>query len=303
MPTTPVAPSAVPDFPALSDRTTYNAKAYAWAVHMDTVYPAEMQALATVTNSNAVEAAASAVTASGYVATVEASASAAAISVTQASGQAAIAQGAANNKGNWSALTGALNMPAAVVHSGKIWVLVANLANVTTSQPGVSANWLDISPATIFNGAAVLTSGTGWVCPSGVYKVRLRMAGAGGAGNAGWGNGGGAAGYLESFVSVSPGVSYAYTIGATGAGAGGASTFVANSITYTANGGGLAGASSGAGGSGGSATNGYLNITGAKGDSFNANNSSASGGDGLLGYGSGGTTYVTQRPGIIILEW
>ena len=145
MPTTPVAPSAVPDFPALSDRTTYNAKAYAWAVHMDTVYPAEMQALATVTQSNAVEAAASAVTASGYVATVAASAVAAAASVTQASDQAAIAQGADNNKGNWSALTGPLNTPAAVVHASKIWVLRTNLADVTASTPGANADWLDMS--------------------------------------------------------------------------------------------------------------------------------------------------------------
>lgn len=93
MPTNPVAPSAVPDFPALSDRTTYNAKAYAWAQHMDTVYPAEMHALATVTHGNAVEAAASAVTASGYVATVEASASAAAAS--------AVSAADVSNAGEW----------------------------------------------------------------------------------------------------------------------------------------------------------------------------------------------------------
>lgn len=63
MPTTPTAPSAVPDFPALSDRATYNAKAYAWATHMDTVFPGEMQALATNVYNNAVEADADAVTA------------------------------------------------------------------------------------------------------------------------------------------------------------------------------------------------------------------------------------------------
>lgn len=59
MPVTPVAPSAVPNFPSMADRATYNAKAYAWAQHMDNVYPAEMQALAVATNTNAVEAAAS----------------------------------------------------------------------------------------------------------------------------------------------------------------------------------------------------------------------------------------------------
>ena len=53
----------------------------------------------------------------------------------------------ANFKGNWSALTGALNKPATVAHSSKIWLLLNNLANVTTSQPGVTADWLEYKPA------------------------------------------------------------------------------------------------------------------------------------------------------------
>lgn len=48
-----------------------------------------------------------------------------------------------NFKGNWSSLTGALNKPASVAHSSKIWLLLNNLANVTTSTPGVSADWLE----------------------------------------------------------------------------------------------------------------------------------------------------------------
>lgn len=47
----------------------------------------------------------------------------------------------ANFKGNWSALTGALNKPASVFHNGAFWALLNNLANVTTSTPGVSADW------------------------------------------------------------------------------------------------------------------------------------------------------------------
>ena len=50
---TPVAPSAVPDFPSLSDRSTYNAKAYAWALHMDVTFGPEMFALANATKTNA----------------------------------------------------------------------------------------------------------------------------------------------------------------------------------------------------------------------------------------------------------
>lgn len=47
----------------------------------------------------------------------------------------------ANFKGAWSALTGALNKPASVFHNGAYWALLNNLANVTTSTPGVSADW------------------------------------------------------------------------------------------------------------------------------------------------------------------
>lgn len=55
MPTSPTAPSSVPDFPAIGD-ATYNTKAYNWATHMDAVFPGEMQALATNAYNNAVEA-------------------------------------------------------------------------------------------------------------------------------------------------------------------------------------------------------------------------------------------------------
>lgn len=57
MPVNPVAPSAVPDFPALSDRANYNSKAYAWAQHMDLTFPGQMHALAVTAYQNAVEVA------------------------------------------------------------------------------------------------------------------------------------------------------------------------------------------------------------------------------------------------------
>ena len=60
MPTSPTAPTAVPDFPAIGD-ASYNTKAYDWATHMDATYPTEMQALATNAYNNAVEANADAV--------------------------------------------------------------------------------------------------------------------------------------------------------------------------------------------------------------------------------------------------
>lgn len=57
---------------------------------------------------------------------------------------AQLASAMANFKGAWSALPAtALNKPASVSHSGKMWVLVNNLANPTTSQPGVTADWVE----------------------------------------------------------------------------------------------------------------------------------------------------------------
>jgi len=47
----------------------------------------------------------------------------------------------ANFKGAWSALTGALAKPASVFHNGAFWALLNNLADVTASTPGVSADW------------------------------------------------------------------------------------------------------------------------------------------------------------------
>lgn len=78
MPTNPTAPSAVPDFPALSNRVNYNAMAYAWAQHMDLVFPGEMSDLATVTYENAVEVASNTATAVSSAAAALASETAAA---------------------------------------------------------------------------------------------------------------------------------------------------------------------------------------------------------------------------------
>lgn len=69
----------------------------------------------------------------------------------------------ANYKGLWSALTGALNMPATVSHNGRFWQLNQNLANVATAQPGVSAAWTDavgtnVPTATIGNASTTIAN-------------------------------------------------------------------------------------------------------------------------------------------------
>jgi hypothetical protein len=53
----------------------------------------------------------------------------------------AIVVSAANFKGNYSALTGALAVPASVYHNGNYWQLLTNTSNVTADVPGVSSKW------------------------------------------------------------------------------------------------------------------------------------------------------------------
>ena len=45
----------------------------------------------------------------------------------------------------WASLTGALAKPASVSHNGLLWGLLNNLADVTTSEPGVTADWEEIT--------------------------------------------------------------------------------------------------------------------------------------------------------------
>ncbi|MFG5778044.1 hypothetical protein ACFIQF_13300 [Comamonas sp. J-3] len=55
-----------------------------------------------------------------------------------------IVLGAANFKGNYADLAGALPMPASVKHAGRFWLLTRNLANVADDVPGVSTAWTSL---------------------------------------------------------------------------------------------------------------------------------------------------------------
>lgn len=48
---------------------------------------------------------------------------------------------AANYVGIWNTLSGSLALPASVYHNGRFWILLTPLANVATSQPGVTGDW------------------------------------------------------------------------------------------------------------------------------------------------------------------
>lgn len=54
------------------------------------------------------------------------------------------APASANFLGAWSDLTGAASVPASVVHSGSVYLLISNVADVTQSEPGVSNDWAEL---------------------------------------------------------------------------------------------------------------------------------------------------------------
>ena len=56
------------------------------------------------------------------------------------------ATASANNKGAWSLLTGALNIPASVNHNDSTWILNTNLADVTLSEPtDINTDWAKVA--------------------------------------------------------------------------------------------------------------------------------------------------------------
>jgi len=140
-----------------------------------------------------------------------------------------------------------------------------------------------------------------WVCPVGVYRARVRLwgAGAGGGGGNPTGAGGGASGggYSEGIVAVTPGASYAITVGAGGNGGsatangtnGGASSF-ASLISATGGVGGLGGGAGLAGGQAavGAGSGGTLNVSGGIG--YGANGPF----DGAMFGGTGGSAFASS---------
>lgn len=103
----------LPPAPLVSDDTpTFSAKAFAWAAALDQM----------VTELNA------------EIPTIDLAVPA-----------SEIALAAANYKGLWSALSGALAIPASVSHLGSIWLLSESVANVAAEVPGTSAKWLTLT--------------------------------------------------------------------------------------------------------------------------------------------------------------
>ena len=137
--TAPPTITALPAAPDPNDRATFNARAYPWAA-AQAVLASEVGAAAENMYDNALIAETSA---------------------TEAEYAATAAAGAANFKGAWSGLTGALAIPASVSHGGAVYMLGANVADVTAHTPGVSASWIVLSPIrrlSIFETAAATSA-------------------------------------------------------------------------------------------------------------------------------------------------
>lgn len=80
---------------------------------------------------------------------------------------------AANYKGAWSALSGALNIPASVIHNNVVWMLVSNTANVASITPGVSAQWIKLTSAVTLLATITPTNGVTTVAQTGLAKSNM----------------------------------------------------------------------------------------------------------------------------------
>lgn len=78
-------------------------------------------------------------------AAITASETNAAQSAVDAQNAAEAAESSSNYVGPWSTLTGAYNLGITTSHSGKTWRLDVSLADITTSEPGVSGDYTDVT--------------------------------------------------------------------------------------------------------------------------------------------------------------
>lgn len=134
------------------DTATFNTNVNAWFNYLTGTHKTDINALSSEVETNAVIASTKATEAATSATAAASSATEAttngAAQVTLATAQADRAQGyaddiaaAVNFQGEWGSLTGALNTPATVYHGSYYWVLLNNIADVTASEPGVSADW------------------------------------------------------------------------------------------------------------------------------------------------------------------
>jgi hypothetical protein len=223
----------------------------------------------------------------------QANALAAAVNADKAATQTAaaiapVSLAAANFKGSWSALTGALAVPASVFHSDKYWTLASDLADVTAKEPGVDAEWLELPRGVDYQ--EFTASGT-WTKPEGATLLFVELIGGGGGGAASLSTGadgarGGTGGGI--FRDLVP----ADTFGATESvvvGAGGAAAVASESFSSFTS-----------GGDGGNSSFGGL-IFGGGGSGSSSNNQTSAGASSTFGGAGGGgvsSTGVLRDAGV-----
>ena len=111
----------------------------------------------------------SATLASGYAANSAASAA-------QSANSATLSASSANFKGAWSSLTGAASIPFSVYHDNEFWQLINNLADITTSEPGVTGDWvrIEMDKTADYTQTGAITVNSVWMAdPSGGTVTRL----------------------------------------------------------------------------------------------------------------------------------
>lgn len=125
-PVTPPSVDVLPETPVRGDRATFRSLAEAFNAALST-FRSQLVALAQNAYDNSLKA---------YNSAVEALQS-----EQNASSASDTALAASNFKGEWSGLTGSLSVPAAVSNDGKFYMLLTDLVDITTMEPGVTSGW------------------------------------------------------------------------------------------------------------------------------------------------------------------
>lgn len=90
---------------------------------------------------------------------------------------ASAALGAANYKGVWSSMSGAVALPASVYHAGRFWIALEAIANVATETPGVSSKWAPlVDDVGVLGFFATTTAPAGWLKANGAAVSRTAYA-------------------------------------------------------------------------------------------------------------------------------
>ena len=163
------------------------------------------------------------------------------------------------------------------------------------------------SSGSLIRAPQILTTGTSYTTPAGCNTIYIELVGAGAGGQSGstgsnGGGGGGAGSYAAKYFTVSPSTSYTYAIGAAGGATGGNTTFgPVVGVTVTAGGGSRP--TTTAGGVGGTATNGDLNVRGGHGGPASTSSQTAGGSGGASFFGSGGAGGASASAGVTALVY